>query len=102
MTARAILTGVPLVPKHVFEKMDDVTTDVNKNPVTSGPFTLDEKDFTSQNYVFRANPNYHEKGQPYIDGVRYTSYAGGTAPRMQSSQVKSTGLRMYSRIRRSS
>lgn len=79
MTARAILTGVPLVPKHVFEKMDDVTTDVNKNPVTSGPFTLDEKDFTSQNYVFRANPNYHEKGQPYIDGVRYTSYAGGTA-----------------------
>lgn len=79
MTARSNLTGVPLVPKHVFEKMSDVTTDVNKDPVTSGPFTFKEEDFTPQSYVFRKNPNYHEKGQPYIDGVRYTSYAGGQA-----------------------
>ena len=44
-----------------------------------GPFTFKEEDFTPQSYVFRKNPNYHEKGQPYIDGVRYTSYAGGQA-----------------------
>lgn len=79
MTARSNLTGVTLVPKHVFEKMSDITTDVNKDPVTSGPFTFKEDDFTPQSYVFRKNPNYHESGKPYIDGVRFTSYAGGQA-----------------------
>lgn len=73
------LTGASIVPKHVFEKMSDITTDVNKNPVTSGAFTFSEDDFTPQSYTFRKNKNYYLEGQPYIDGVRYTSYAGGQA-----------------------
>ena len=77
--AIAHLTGATIVPKHVFEKMSDVTTDINKDPVTSGAFTFEEKDFTPQSYTFRKNKNYYLEGQPYIDGVSYTSYAGGQA-----------------------
>lgn len=73
------LTGVTIVPKHVFEKMSDIVTDTNKNPVTSGAFTFSEDDFSPQSYQFRKNKNYYVDGEPSIDGVRYTSYAGGQA-----------------------
>ncbi|GIE92863.1 ABC transporter substrate-binding protein [Paractinoplanes rishiriensis] len=70
-----IMASTPIVPKHVWEKIADPTTDVNKNPVGSGPYTL--KSFTQAGVVLsvRTDGGYWQE-LPKVKELRYTSFSG--------------------------
>jgi peptide/nickel transport system substrate-binding protein len=64
---------IPVVPKHVWEKIDDKVKYANDtNVVGSGPFVL-EKFTPSQSVVLKANPNFWQ-GKPKLDGITYVIY----------------------------
>lgn len=47
---------VLMVPKHIWEKVGDPTTDLNTNPIGTGPYVLDR--WTDQGVDLKANPTY--------------------------------------------
>jgi peptide/nickel transport system substrate-binding protein len=62
-----------IVPKHIWSKIKDPTTDLNQKPVGTGPYTL--KTWTSQAVTLTANPSYWG-GKLAAPTLRYTSYSG--------------------------
>ena len=61
--------GMGIVPKHLLEGKDLSSTEVNRNPVGSGPYRFAEW-VTGQKIVLDAFDNYFE-GRPNIDKVIY-------------------------------
>ncbi|HDM76344.1 MAG TPA: ABC transporter substrate-binding protein [Deltaproteobacteria bacterium] len=68
-----------IVPEHIWSKVDDPAKFTNPNPVGTGPFIF--KNFDSANGVetFAKNPNYWQKGKPYIDGVKIRNFKSNEA-----------------------
>lgn len=62
-----------IVPKHVWSKVNDLTTFTNPNPVGSGPMTV-LKYLKPQQMELCRNPNYYLEGRPYLDCVNFRSY----------------------------
>ncbi len=62
-----------IVPKHIWSKVDDLTTFSNPNPVGSGPMT-EVKFQKPQQMELCRNPNYYLEGRPYLDCVNFRSY----------------------------
>ncbi|MEF1283233.1 ABC transporter substrate-binding protein [Vibrio sp. M250220] len=62
-----------IVPKHVWSKVNDLTTFTNPNPVGSGPMTV-VKYLKPQQMELCRNPNYYLEGRPYLDCVNFRSY----------------------------
>lgn len=59
------LTQIPLLPKHIWEQVDDQIAFENKEPIGSGPFVF--KNFRpGEELVTEANEDYHE--EIFIDG----------------------------------
>ena len=58
----------PLLPKHVYERTDVLTNPANRAPVGLGPFKFASWE-TGRAITFKRNPNYWEKGKPYVDSV---------------------------------
>ena len=56
-----MLPNVPIVPRHVWTKVKDVTNFANPNPVGSGPFNR-ITNFSGQSYTLSKNPNYWRGG----------------------------------------
>ncbi len=81
-----------IVPQHIWEKIEDPTTETNPHPVGTGPFTL--KSFDPQLYVLGKNKNYWQPGKPYVDELRYPAYNSNTSADLVLSQgaVDWTGL----------
>jgi peptide/nickel transport system substrate-binding protein len=71
-----ILTKTPMVPKHIWSAIKDPTTDINKNPVGTGPYTL--KSFTPQSTTLTVRDGYWQD-PPKVKELRYTSYADNNA-----------------------
>jgi peptide/nickel transport system substrate-binding protein len=71
-----ILGNTPIVPEHLWSKMDP-TKDINANPVGTGAYKL--ASFSSQSYSLTKNTNYWDPGKPKIDTVRYISLATADA-----------------------
>jgi peptide/nickel transport system substrate-binding protein len=73
-----IMALTPIVPKHVWEKIADPTTDTLKNPVGSGPYTL--KSFTQAGVTLtlRTDGGYWQD-LPKVKELRYQSFADNTA-----------------------
>ena len=67
----------PIVPKHIFSKMKNVTTDPNKNPVGTGPMKL--KSFTNQSYSFTKSNSFRDAANVHVPGLRYFSLSGNEA-----------------------
>ncbi|WP_328998250.1 ABC transporter substrate-binding protein [Kribbella sp. NBC_00709] len=65
----AVLANQAIVPEHIWKDIKDPTTNLNENPVGTGPFKL--KSFTPQSYVLTKNDQYWEPGKPSIKEVRY-------------------------------
>jgi len=77
---------IPVVPKHVWEKISDPVKYANDADVVgSGPYVL-QKFTPSQSVVLEANPNFW-KGKPKLDGVTYVIYKNSDA----SVQALKTG-----------
>lgn len=65
-----------IVPKHIWEGVDDVTTEINLNPVGTGPYTLTS--FTDQSVTLSARDDYWG-GELAVPTLYYVSYADNTA-----------------------
>ncbi|MEW6188103.1 MAG: ABC transporter substrate-binding protein, partial [Thermodesulfobacteriota bacterium] len=62
------LTFVSIIPKEVVEKFGDLKK--WESMIGTGPFIL-EKNEPNVRVLFKRNPDYFEKGRPYLDGVEY-------------------------------
>ena len=62
-------TEAPILPKHIYEGVDDVqTADANLTPVGTGPFKLESYDIDNEITLVR-NDDYFKEGLPYLDRV---------------------------------
>ncbi len=60
--------SMPMVPKHLYEGTDWNTNPYNNAPVGTGPFMF--KEWRKGSFIHLVkNPNYHEKGKPYLDEI---------------------------------
>ncbi|NUR98739.1 MAG: ABC transporter substrate-binding protein [Kribbellaceae bacterium] len=69
MQEPAVLANQAIVPEHIWKDIKDPTTNLNKNPVGTGPFKV--KSYTPQSFVLTKNDLYWEAGKPTIKEVRY-------------------------------
>ena len=76
------LARVPIVPRHIWSKVDDVFNFANSNPVGSGPFNRITR-FNAQSYVLSKNPNHWLKGTPKIQCVERIFAASNDASLLQ-------------------
>jgi peptide/nickel transport system substrate-binding protein len=67
----------PIVPQHIWSGYAKPATRVVDAPVGTGPFTMGE--CTGQNIRFSRNPNYWQKGLPYLDTVNYPAFVDNDA-----------------------
>ncbi|WP_406145751.1 ABC transporter substrate-binding protein [Streptomyces sp. NBC_01012] len=70
------ITSTFVVPKHIWEKVDNPETWPNRTPVGSGPYKL--KTFTPQTTTLSATPTYW-KGETKVKKLRYTTYNDNSA-----------------------
>ncbi|WP_208322163.1 ABC transporter substrate-binding protein [Paramicrobacterium fandaimingii] len=70
-----ILGKAPIVPEHIWKDIDP-TTNVVKEPVGTGAYTLGK--FKPQAFLLTANEDYWD-GEPAVKNVRYLSLSGNTA-----------------------
>ena len=68
------IAKVPVVPQHVWSKVEKPTEFMNVNPVGSGPFTTIEN-FTSTLYVQCTNATYWDAASLEIDCIRIPQIA---------------------------
>ncbi|GAA2644103.1 ABC transporter substrate-binding protein [Dactylosporangium fulvum] len=68
---------IPIVPKHIWEKVSDPKAEINKNPVGSGPYTL--KSFTPQTTTIVVRDKGYWQALPQVKEIRYTSYTDNNA-----------------------
>jgi peptide/nickel transport system substrate-binding protein len=61
-----------IVPQHIWSSYSNPVTQVIKAPIGTGPFTMSQ--CTGQNIKFSRNPNYWQKGLPYLDTVNYPAF----------------------------
>ncbi|MFF3033208.1 ABC transporter substrate-binding protein [Streptomyces rubiginosohelvolus] len=65
-----------IVPKHIWEKVENPETWPNRTPVGSGPYKL--KTFTPQTTTLTATPTYWN-GETKVKELRYTAYNDNSA-----------------------
>ena len=72
----ASISAIPIVPEHIWSKIEDPTKFENKEPVGTGPLLF--KDISQSAGVLTAvkNPNFWMKGRPYIDGLKIIKALG--------------------------
>ncbi|QLH70501.1 ABC transporter substrate-binding protein [Rhodopseudomonas palustris] len=62
--------GAQVLPKHLYEGTDILNNPYNNKPVGTGPFVF--KEWKKGEYILlEKNPNYWDKGKPYLDKVIY-------------------------------
>ncbi len=64
---------VPVVAKHVWEDIENVTSFMNENPVGTGPFT-EIATFTPQLFVQCRNPKYWDNDNLEVDCLRVPQF----------------------------
>ncbi|MEU9356791.1 ABC transporter substrate-binding protein [Streptomyces sp. NPDC048301] len=70
------ITSTFVVPKHIWEKVENPETWPNRTPVGSGPYKL--KTFTPQTTTLVATSSYW-KGETKVKELRYTGYNDNSA-----------------------
>lgn len=60
--------GAQVLPRHLYEGSDILNNPSNNKPVGTGPFVF--KEWKKGEYILlERNPNYWDKGKPYLDKV---------------------------------
>jgi peptide/nickel transport system substrate-binding protein len=67
------LAQLPIVPEHIWSKLEDPLTFTNPNPVATGPFT-EILSFESQVYEIGRNPYYWKEGYPKVEALRFPAF----------------------------
>ena len=66
----ALVAHQPIVPRHIWEKVDDPVSFSNPDPVGTGPFT-EVLRFDQQVWELGKNPHYWQEGVPAVDVLRF-------------------------------
>lgn len=69
-----IAMNVPIVPPFTFAHVSDPLKFEDSHPIGTGPFVLSS--FDSEYIIYKKNPNYWQKGKPYIKEVEDISASG--------------------------
>ena len=77
VSQQKVLWRVPIVPKHIWEKISDPATDPIKQPVGSGPYTL--KSFTPSTATLTVRDSGYWQDLPKVKELRFTSYTDNQA-----------------------
>ncbi|MDQ0371428.1 ABC transporter substrate-binding protein [Catenuloplanes indicus] len=72
-----ILRDIAIVPKHLWSQIPDPSTDIIKNPVGTGPYTL--KTFTPQTTTLSVRTEGYWQQLPQVKELRFTSYNDNNA-----------------------
>lgn len=67
------LAQLPIVPEHIWSKLEDPITFTNPNPVATGPFT-EILSFENQVYEIGRNPYYWKEGYPKVKALRFPAF----------------------------
>ncbi len=92
------MNGPYIVPKHIWEDIDDTLEYANANPVGSGPFLWEE--YVENQYVLMsANPNYWG-GAPHIDELLFKLYGSAEAMilALKANEVDMCSVEQYSQV----
>ncbi|HZR41732.1 MAG TPA: ABC transporter substrate-binding protein [Ktedonobacteraceae bacterium] len=83
-----------ILPEHIWKDVKDPVTEVNANPVGTGPFMTNPQLFDSELYVLKRNPHYWQPGKPYVDELRYPAYTSNISADLLLAQGSTdwTGL----------
>ena len=68
-----VLSGQPIVPKHIWKEISDPVKFTNPDPVGTGPFT-EITLFTNQVWELSKNPKYWQEGKPKIEKLRFPAF----------------------------
>jgi len=61
-------SGAQILPKHLYEGTDFLTSPWNNKPIGTGPFVF--KEWSKGNHIIlERNPNYWDKERPYLDRI---------------------------------
>ena len=63
---------VGIVPEHIWAQVKDPVTYADKDPVGTGPFTIER--CTPQNVSYVRNPSYWQPGLPKISRIEYPAF----------------------------
>ncbi|GAA1954373.1 ABC transporter substrate-binding protein [Microbacterium deminutum] len=83
-SASLLLGSTWIIPKHVWEKIDDYISETNPEPVGSGPYKV--KSFSDAAYTVEAN-KYFRDGEPAVKEVQYV----GLDSNQSSQDLLTTG-----------
>ena len=64
-----------IIPKHIWESIDDPANETNPTPVGTGPYT-EVVNFQSQAFELHKNPNYWQPDKQHIEGIQMLAFAG--------------------------
>jgi peptide/nickel transport system substrate-binding protein len=67
--------SVNILPKHIWEKLDDPTTFTNEAAIATGPFMPGS--FNGQLLVIKRNPNYWQADKIKVETIQFHQSAGG-------------------------
>lgn len=71
------ILSTDIVPEHIWATKKNVVTDINKNPVGTGPLKFGA--FTAQSYLLKKNPEFRDAKNFAPSGVRLYSLSGNQA-----------------------
>ena len=78
------IDAIPIVPEHIWSKIKNPVTWTDPNPIGTGPFVFER--FAGSTYFLKRNPNYWQKGRPYIEQLKFVIYTTNTAATMALSR----------------
>ena len=73
-----IVSGIKVIPQHIWASIKNPTTFTNPNPVGTGPYTEVQK-FSGQDYILGKNPHYWQPGKPVVSCLERSFASGNDA-----------------------
>jgi peptide/nickel transport system substrate-binding protein len=94
-SAFQMINGVPIVPEHIWSKVEDPTTFTNaKDPVGTGPMTV--KQFNPRELTIERNPDYWQAEDLKVQEIRFhKADSGGQVEQLKLSRGEYDHQGMY-------
>ena len=71
----------PIVPRHIWQDVEEPVSFANEDPVATGPFT-EVSVFQTQAYQVDRNPHYWQPGKPQVESLRFLAFPGNEQANM--------------------